>query len=101
MPIETLVYLLLLAASMGALGVLLFGRRKQADDAALREELRALSRTLDQNLADARKEASENLHRQFQLVSLCHKCKNFSICRIYICKTASLTPQFCSRILYL
>ena len=67
MPIETLVYLLI-AASMGALGAMLFGRRKQADDAALREELRALSRTLDQNLADARKEASENLHRQFQLV---------------------------------
>ncbi len=53
---------------MGALGVLLFGRRKQAVDSELREELRALSRTLDQNLADARKEASENLHRQFQLV---------------------------------
>ena len=53
---------------MGALGAMLFGRRKKADDAALREELRALSRTLDQNLADARKEASENLHRQFQLV---------------------------------
>lgn len=67
MPIENLVYLLL-AASMGALGVLLFGRRKQAVDSELREELRALSRTLDQNLADARKEASENLHRQFQLV---------------------------------
>ena len=67
MPIDTLVYLLI-AASMGALGVLLFGRRKQAVDSELREELRALSRTLDQNLADARKEASENLHRQFQLV---------------------------------
>ncbi len=67
MPIDTLVYLLL-AASMGALGVLLFGRRKQAVDSELREELRALSRTLDQNLSDARKEASENLHRQFQLV---------------------------------
>lgn len=67
MPIDTLVYLLL-AASMGALGVLLFGRRKQEVDSELREELRALSRTLDQNLADARKEASENLHRQFQLV---------------------------------
>ena len=67
MPIDTLVYLLL-AASMGALGVLLFGRRKQAVDSELREELRVLSRTLDQNLSDARKEASENLHRQFQLV---------------------------------
>ena len=67
MPIEILVYLLS-AVSLLALGALLFGRRKQAVDAELREELRALSRTLDQNLADARKEASENLHRQFQLV---------------------------------
>jgi DNA recombination protein RmuC len=67
MPIEILVYLLS-AVSLFALGALLFGRRKQAVDAELREELRALSRTLDQNLADARKEASENLHRQFQLV---------------------------------
>lgn len=67
MPIETLVYLLS-AVSLLSLGALLFGRRKQAVDAELREELRALSRTLDQNLADARKEASENLHRQFQLV---------------------------------
>ena len=67
MPIETLVYLLS-AVSLLSLGALLFGRRKQAVDVELREELRALSRTLDQNLADARKEASENLHRQFQLV---------------------------------
>ena len=67
MPIEILVYLLS-AVSLLALGALLFGRRKQAVDAELREELRALSRTLDQNLADARKEASENLHLQFQLV---------------------------------
>jgi DNA recombination protein RmuC len=67
MPVEILVYLLS-AVSLLALGALLFGRRKQAVDAELREELRALSRTLDQNLADARKEASENLHRQFQLV---------------------------------
>jgi DNA recombination protein RmuC len=67
MPIEILVYLLS-AVSLFAFGALLFGRRKQSVDAELREELRALSRTLDQNLADARKEASENLHRQFQLV---------------------------------
>ncbi len=67
MSIETLVYLLS-AVSLISWGALLFGRRKQAVDAELREELRALSRTLDQNLADARKEASENLHRQFQLV---------------------------------
>ena len=67
MPVEILVYLLS-AVSLLTLGALLFGRRKQAVDAELREELRALSRTLDQNLADARKEASENLHRQFQLV---------------------------------
>ncbi len=67
MSIETLVYLLS-AVSLISWGALIFGRRKQAVDAELREELRALSRTLDQNLADARKEASENLHRQFQLV---------------------------------
>lgn len=67
MPIEILVYLLSVV-SLLALGALLFGRRKLAVDAELREELRALDRTLDQNLADARKEASENLHRQFQLV---------------------------------
>ena len=100
MHIELLVYLLS-GLSLFLLVVLFFGKGKRNADKELREELQALTKTLNENLAEARKEASENLHRQFQLVSLCHKCKNFSIYRIYICKTASLTPQFCSRILYL
>lgn len=67
MQIELLVYLLS-GVSLFLLGVLIFGKRKQFTDKELREELQALTKTLHENLAEARKEASENLLRQFQLV---------------------------------
>ena len=67
MHIELLVYLLT-GLSTILLGILLFGRRKGNTDKELREELQALNKTLNENLAEARKEASENLFRQFQLV---------------------------------
>jgi len=67
MHIELLVYLLT-GLSTILLGILLFGRRKGNTNKELREELQALTKTLNENLAEARKEASENLLRQFQLV---------------------------------
>lgn len=59
---------LLSGISLSLLGILLFGRRKGNIDKHLREELQSLNKTLHENLAEARKEASENLLRQFQLV---------------------------------
>ncbi len=67
MHIELLVYLLS-GFSLFLLGVLFFGKGKRNADKELREELQALTKTLNENLAEARKEASENLFRQFQLV---------------------------------
>jgi DNA recombination protein RmuC len=67
MHIELLVYLLS-GLSLFLLGVLFFGKGKRNSDKELREELQALTKTLNENLAEARKEASENLFRQFQLV---------------------------------
>ncbi len=67
MHIELLVYLLS-GFSLFLLGVLFFGKGKRNSDKELREELQALTKTLNENLAEARKEASENLLRQFQLV---------------------------------
>lgn len=67
MQIELLVYLLS-GLSLFLLGVLFFGKGKRTADKELREELQALTKTLNENLAEARKEASENLFRQFQLV---------------------------------
>ena len=67
MHIELLVYLLS-GFSLFLLGVLFFGKGKRNADKELREELQALTKTLNDNLAEARKEASENLFRQFQLV---------------------------------
>ena len=67
MHIELLVYLLS-GLSLFLLGVLFFGKGKRNSDKELREELQALAKTLNENLAEARKEASENLFRQFQLV---------------------------------
>ncbi len=67
MQIELLVYLLS-GLSLSLLGILFFGKGKRNADKELREELQALSKTLNENLAEARKEASENLLRQFQLV---------------------------------
>lgn len=67
MQIELLVYLFS-GLSLSLLGILFFGKGKRNADKELREELQALSKTLNENLAEARKEASENLLRQFQLV---------------------------------
>jgi DNA recombination protein RmuC len=67
MHIELLVYLLS-GLSLFLLGVLFFGKGKRNADKELREDLQALTKTLNENLAEARKEASENLFRQFQLV---------------------------------
>jgi DNA recombination protein RmuC len=67
MHIELLVYLLT-GLSTILLGILLFGRRKGNTDKELREELQALTKMLNENLAQARKEAAENLLLQFQLV---------------------------------
>ncbi len=67
MQIEHLVYLLS-GLSLSLLGILFFGKGKRNADKELREELQVLSKTLNENLAEARKEASENLLRQFQLV---------------------------------
>ncbi len=67
MQIELLVYLLS-GLSLSLLGILFFGKGKRNADKELREELQALSKTLNENLAEARKEALENLLRQFQLV---------------------------------
>ncbi|MFZ9189190.1 MAG: DNA recombination protein RmuC, partial [Algoriphagus sp.] len=67
MQIELLVYLLS-GLSLSLLGILFFSKGKRNADKELREELQALSKTLNENLAEARKEASENLLRQFQLV---------------------------------
>jgi DNA recombination protein RmuC len=67
MQIELLVYLLS-GLSLFLLGVLFFGKGKRTTDKELREELQSLTKTLNENLAEARKEASENLLRQFQLV---------------------------------
>ncbi len=67
MQIELLVFLLS-GLSLSLLGILFFGKGKRNADKELREELQVLSKTLNENLAEARKEASENLLRQFQLV---------------------------------
>jgi DNA recombination protein RmuC len=67
MHIDLLVYLLS-GVSVFLLGVLFFGKGKRTTDKELREELQSLTKALNENLAEARKEASENLLRQFQLV---------------------------------
>ncbi len=67
MHIELLVYLLT-GLSTILLGILLFGRRKGNTAKELREELQALTQMLNENMAQARKEAAENLLLQFQLV---------------------------------
>lgn len=67
MQIELLVYLLS-GLSLSLLGILFFDKGKRNADKELREELQALTKSLHENLAEARKEASENLLRQFQLV---------------------------------
>ncbi len=67
MQIELFVYLLS-GLSLSLLVILFFGKGKRNADKELREELQALTKSLHENLAEARKEASENLLRQFQLV---------------------------------
>ncbi len=67
MQIELFVYLLS-GLSLSLLGILFFGKGKRNADKELKEELQALTKSLHENLAEARKEASENLLRQFQLV---------------------------------
>jgi len=69
MHIELLVYVLA-AFLLLVLGFLFFNRSKGSTSANLiRDELQVLRMELTQSLADARKESSENLHRQFQLIS--------------------------------
>jgi DNA recombination protein RmuC len=69
MQIELLVYLLA-AFSLLLLVFLFFTRGKGSTNASLvRDELQVLRKELTQSLAEARKESSENLHRQFQLIS--------------------------------
>ncbi len=67
MQIELFVYLLS-GLSLSLLVILFFGKGKRNADKELREELQALTKSIHENLAEARKEASENLLRQFQLV---------------------------------
>ena len=67
MQIELFVYLLS-GLSLSLLAILFFGKGKRNADKELKEELQALTKSLHENLAEARKEASENLLRQFQLV---------------------------------
>ncbi len=69
MHIELLVYVLA-AFSLLLLVFLFFTRGKGSTSANLvRDELQVLRKELTQSLAEARKESSENLHRQFQLIS--------------------------------
>lgn len=69
MQIELLVYLLA-ALSLLLLVFLFVSRGKGSTSASLvRDELQVLRKELTQSLAEARKESSENLHRQFQLIS--------------------------------
>lgn len=67
MQIELLVYLLS-GVSIFLLGILIFGKGKPTFDKELQEALQALTKSLNENLAEARKESLENLLRQFQLV---------------------------------
>jgi DNA recombination protein RmuC len=70
MQIELLVYLLAAFSLLLLLVFLFFTRGKGSTSASLvRDELQVLRKELTQSLAEARKESSENLHRQFQLIS--------------------------------
>ena len=69
MHIELLIYVLA-AFSLLVLVLLFFNKGKGSTSANLvRDELQVLRMELTQSLAEARKESSENLHRQFQLIS--------------------------------
>lgn len=70
MQSELLLYFLV-AFSVLLLGLLFLNRGKGTSSSAsqVRDELQVLRKELTQSLAEARKESSENLHRQFQLIS--------------------------------
>ena len=67
MQIEFLIYLLL-ASQVALILIFLSGRNKSKENQLLRDELQRINRDLNLALTEARKESSENLIRQFQLV---------------------------------
>lgn len=67
MQIEFLIYILL-ASQAALLFLFLTGKNKSKQNQLLQEELQRINRDLNQALFEARKESSENLIRQFQLV---------------------------------
>jgi DNA recombination protein RmuC len=67
MQIEFLIYLLL-AFQVALVILFLLGKSKSKENQVLQEELQRINRDLNQALADGRKESTENLIRQFQLV---------------------------------
>lgn len=67
MQIEFLIYILL-ASQAALLFLFLTGKNKSKQNQLLQEELQRINRDLNQALSEARKESSENLIRQFQLV---------------------------------
>lgn len=67
MQIDFLIYILL-ASQAALLFLFLTGKNKSKQNQLLQEELQRINRDLNQALFEARKESSENLIRQFQLV---------------------------------
>lgn len=67
MQIEFLIYLLLVS-QVALILIFLSGRNKSKENQLLRDELQRINRDLNLALTEARKESSENLIRQFQLV---------------------------------
>lgn len=67
MQIEFLIYLLL-ASQLALFFIFLLGKNKSKQNQLLQEELQRINRDLNQALTEGRKESSENLIRQFQLV---------------------------------
>lgn len=67
MQIDFLIYILL-ASQAALLFLFLTGKNKSKQNQLLQEELQRINRDLNQALTEGRKESSENLIRQFQLV---------------------------------
>ncbi|MBS4072798.1 MAG: DNA recombination protein RmuC [Algoriphagus sp.] len=67
MQIEFLIYLLL-ASQVALILIFLSGRNKSKENQLLRDDLQRINRDINLALTEARKESSENLIRQFQLV---------------------------------
>lgn len=67
MQIEFLIYLLL-ASQVALFFVFLSSKNKSKENQLLQDELQRINRDLNQALTEGRKESSENLIRQFQLV---------------------------------